>query len=189
MRTILLSALLLVAGCGCAGLPLAEVKPDTARIEIGDGVCSATYIGPQTILTARHCLATDAGVLTIDGERAGFALLAQDDNDHVMLRVTVRRAHWAVQGRKPRQGDEVFKHGNPLGLKNVLIVGRVAGWLDNGAMLLDMSGYKGDSGSALFDSRGRIVGVVSAIGGAQAFYLLIAFPLEFSEADWKAARA
>lgn len=188
MRTILLSALLLVAGCGCAGLPLAEVKPETVRIEVGDGVCSATYIGPQTILTARHCLPTDAGVIEIDGERAGFALLADDGKDHVMVRVTVRRSQWAVQGRKPRQGDQVFKHGNPLGLKNVLIVGRVAGWLDNGAMLLDMSGYKGDSGSALFDRRGRIVGVVSAIGGAQAFYLLIAFPLEFSDADWQAAR-
>ena len=32
-------------------------------------------------------------------------------------------------------------------------------------------------------------GVVSAMGGAGPFYLMIAFPLEFSEADWQAARA
>lgn len=187
MRAILLT--LLLAGCGCAGLPFAEVAPDTVKIEIGGGTCSATFIGPRTILTARHCIATDAGVLNIDGERAGFALLADDGKDHVMLRVTVKRDRWAMQGESPKQGDEVFKRGNPLGMEDVLLVGRVAGWTKDGSMLIDGSGWKGDSGAALFDRKGRIVGVVSAIGGERAFYLLIAFPLRFTEADWQAARA
>lgn len=188
MRAILLSALLLVAGCGCASLPIAGADAEAVRLEIGDGVCSGTYIGPSTILTARHCFDTDAGVVSIDGVRAGFALLAEDGKDHVMLRVTVKSRQWAAQGDKPRQGDEVFKRGNPLGLKDVVIVGRVAGWLDDGSMLLDMTGWKGDSGSALFDKRGRIVGVVSAIGGQSVFYLMIAHPMAFTAQDWKAAR-
>ena len=170
-------------------MPVAKVKPETARVEIGQGVCSATFIGPQTILSSRHCFDSDAGVVKIDGERAGYALLADDGKDHVMLRVTVKRPRWAVQGRKPRQGDEVFKHGNPLGLKDVLLFGRVAGWLEDGAMLVDASGFKGDSGAALFDRRGEIVGVVSALGGQGPFYLMIAYPMQFTAQDWKAARA
>lgn len=189
MRLLLLAGLLIVAGCGCAGLPFEATKPETARIEIGEGVCSATFIGQQTILTARHCIPTDAGVLVIDGERAGFALLADDGKDHVMLRVTVKRSRWAAQGAKPRQGDEVFKRGNPLGLEDVLLVGRVAGWLKDGSMLIDARGFKGDSGAALMDKHGRIVGVVSALGGSGPFYLMIAYPLAFTAKDWQAARA
>ena len=188
MRTVLLALLLLVAGCGCAGLPLEGVKPETVRIEMMPGVCSGTFIGPATILTARHCLAKDAGVIQIDGERAGYALLADDGNDHIMLRVTVRRARWAFQADKPKTGDEVFKRGNPAGLRDILTVGRVSGW-DTGRMYVDITAYKGDSGAALFDRRGRIVGVVSAIGGAESFYLLIAFDMRFTAKDWEAARA
>ena len=105
----------IAAGCGCAGLPFDGVKPATARLDLHGGVCSATYIGPATILTARHCIATDAGTFNIDGERAGYALLADDKQDHVMLRVTVRRRVWAHMGPDPRSGDQVFKRGNPWG--------------------------------------------------------------------------
>lgn len=188
MRYFLLP-LLFLAGCGgCASLPFEGVKPEIARLEMMPGVCSATYIGPTTILTARHCIAEDAGVVKIDGERAGYALLADDKHDHVMLRVTARRSRWAFQADKPKVGDEVFKRGNPAGLNDILTVGRVAGW-DTGRMYVDITCYKGDSGAALFDKRGRIVGVVSAIAGAESFYLLIAFEMHFAATDWEAARA
>ena len=180
--------LVLLAGCGCAGLPFDGVKPATARLDLHGGVCSATYIGPATILTARHCIATDAGTFNIDGERAGYALLADDKQDHVMLRVTVRRRVWAHMGPDPRSGDQVFKRGNPLGLHDILIVGRIAG-KDGKNLLISAVGYKGDSGAGVFDRRGRLVAVVSALGGRDAFYLLIAFPLEFTEKDWAAATA
>lgn len=188
MRTLLLIVLaLMVAGCeGCASVPdYATPGATSVRIETEASVCTATAVGRYTLLTARHCLAVEKGALSIDGQKAAYELLADDGKDHVLIRVSLKQASVAALGPKPRAGDVVYKWGNPMGLRRILIIGRVAGWLGDGTMLIDSTGFKGDSGAAYFDSRGRIVGVVSAIGGKDAFYLVAAFPLAFSAADWE----
>lgn len=81
----------------------------------------------------------------------------------------------------------VYKIGNPLGLRDILIVGRVAGFLKDGTMLIDSTGFKGDSGAGVFDRNGNIVGVISAMGGDEMFYLMVAYPITFTAHDWLAA--
>jgi S1-C subfamily serine protease len=179
MRFLLLALALLAAGCGCVSVPGMSSASTAVRLDMDDGICSGTAVGPHAILTARHCLSEDAGVLKIDGERVGYALIADDGNDHVLIRVTASFRHVAHFGSKPERGDQVWKIGNPAGLDHVLLVGRVAGW-DGEDMLVDVTGYKGDSGAALFDSMGRIVGVVSQLGRVEAFYLMIAKPMRFT---------
>lgn len=186
MRAILLLLILLGAGCGCASVPdYATPGAASVRIETEASVCTATAVGRYTLLTARHCLSVEQGTLSIDGQKAAYELLADDGKDHVLIRVSLPQASVASLGPKPSAGDVVYKWGNPMGLRRILIVGRVAGWLGDGTMLIDSTGFKGDSGAAYFDSQGRIVGVVSAIGGRDAFYLVAAFPLAFSAADWE----
>jgi V8-like Glu-specific endopeptidase len=181
---------LVLTGCGCVSVPTFSATNTAVRLEMVDGgICSGTAVGPYTILTARHCLDEDTGVVSVDGQRAGYALLADDGNDHVLIRVTVHQNHVARFGDKPERGAQVWKLGNPAGLNKVLLVGRVAGWLDNGDMLLDVTGYKGDSGAAVFDSAGRIVGVISQLGGVDAFYLMVAKPMHFTQKQLDSAAA
>lgn len=189
MRTLLLIVLaLLVAGCeGCASVPDYAIASESAvRIETPqDMVCSATAVGRFSLLTARHCLSGSEGQITIDGKPSSWKLIAEDGKDHVLIAVSLRQAAFATVGPRPARGDVLVKYGNAMGLKGLMIYGRVAGYLADGSMLIDATSYRGDSGSAVFDSRGRIVGVVSAIGGRDAFYLAVAFPLAFSAADWE----
>lgn len=187
MRAILLLLILLGAGCGCASVPdYSSASSSAVRIETPqEMVCSATAVGRLTLLTARHCLSGTEGQITIDGLPSSWKLIAEDGKDHVLIAVSLHQDTFAMVGPKPARGDVLVKYGNAMGLKGLMIYGRVAGYMADGSMLIDATSYRGDSGSAVFDSRGRIVGVVSAIGGRDAFYLAVAFPLAFSAADWE----
>ncbi len=188
MRILILALLMLSAGCGCVSVPNPETAAASAvRIETGDKVCSATAIRSHVLLTALHCLDGEQGELTIDGKPAKWSLIAKDAKDHALIHVDQKMAAVAKFGPKPERGAPLTKYGNPMGLKGLVIYGRVAGYMADGTLLADMTGYRGDSGAAIFDSQGRIVGVVSAIGGRDAFYLVAAFPLAFTAEDWARA--
>lgn len=194
MKTLaLLLASLLVAGCsGCASVDYAAVKPATVRLEFrsfaGTGICSGTAVGAHTILTATHCFDSPAGTMHVDGIESGYVIVADDGQDHVFVRVTARQDHVAKRGLKPKQGDTVYMHGNPSGYADLLRVGYVAGWVEN-AMMVDANNFKGDSGSAVFDRHGRIVGVVSQIfpWPNPGWRLTQVNPFKFTQEQWKDA--
>lgn len=88
MRAWLLLVVFAMGSCGCTTMPFISSHSAVVRLEMGDGICSGTYIGPHTILTAAHCIAPHkSGVLKVNDKRTGWALLAYDKHDHVMLRV------------------------------------------------------------------------------------------------------
>lgn len=176
----LIAASLLIALTACCTLTRTEihdqVRAATVRIEFADSVCSGTAIGPQEILTATHCIKADVP-LRIDGKEVGYTIQQDDGRDHVVLTVTEIRKVYARIGKAPKTGDIVFIWGQPLGLENILRYGRVAGKRGND-YLFDLNAIQGDSGAAIFNRRGEIVGVVSAVGGSGPFLLAIAFPME-----------
>ncbi|HEY1110432.1 MAG TPA: trypsin-like peptidase domain-containing protein [Opitutaceae bacterium] len=98
---------------------------------------------------------TDVAVLKIDGEKLPSVTLADSD--------------------KLRVGDVVFAVGNPLGVGQTVTMGIVsAKGRSNLRLLENVSGYEdfiqtdaainmGNSGGALIDARGRLVGINSAI--------------------------
>lgn len=191
MKTWALLILLLVGGCSCASLPdYSEAKAYVVRIDFPSGsVCSGTAISKAAILGAAHCFKTEAGEARFNDRPVKWKVVANDGADHVLVTIDKTFTTWArLSARKPAQGDVVFVHGNPNGLKDLLRVGRVAGW-NGDVMALDLLGWFGDSGAAVWNEDGRIVGVVSAMyPGDQPYWRLTGcYAIKFTAADWKAA--
>ncbi|MSU66340.1 MAG: Do family serine endopeptidase [Opitutus sp.] len=97
---------------------------------------------------------TDVAVIRIEAEKLPFVTLADSD--------------------KLRVGDVVFAVGNPLGVGQTVTMGIVSAKGRSVGILGDVGGYEdfiqtdaainmGNSGGALVDARGRLVGVNSAI--------------------------
>lgn len=98
MKTLLaILAVLLFAGCT---LPIQALKPTTHRLEIaGHVVCSATAVGPHTILTATHCLV--GGPLVVSGKAVAIVQRMDDKHDHTLIVTTHRFMHYAHIARRP----------------------------------------------------------------------------------------
>ncbi len=68
-----------------------------------------------------------------------------------------RKDYWDL---KP--GEELYYTGNPLGIQRLSLKGRVAK-IYSDLVIMQGFAWDGASGSAIFDRRGNVVGVVSAI--------------------------
>lgn len=147
---------------------------------IVDGAgCSATAIGTSALLTASHCeLATDT--VTVDGNIAHIIEIIRDGNDHSIYLLDIAFADYAAFAKqRPEIGDDIFAFGNPGRFSDLFRRGTVAGVTSIGGNFLeellggdsgteqaqkyyfDFNGWPGDSGAALFNDAGQIVGVIS----------------------------
>ena len=168
------------------------------------GMCSATAVGPQALLTATHCEEPTDDIF-IDGQKvSGEAIIVgriRDGLDHTILLVknVTFPDYVSVLEKKPDLGDDVFTFGNPGDWVDIFQKGYVAGiQLDDsmaaqmGAgkppeVLLDFQAYPGTSGSGVFNTDGVLTFVVSNYheqskeGVAIAF--ASAYPLHFSTAE------
>jgi len=180
---------LVLSGCGCVSVPDYESAAKASlRLEWPNQVCSGTAVGPHTILSAAHCFGVASGSMLVNDVRADYEVIADDQNDHVLVHVSTFQSRVAHLGPKPRQGDVVFTHGNPGGYPDLLIVGYVSGWVD-GNMELDSNNWHGDSGAAVFNRWGQIVGVVSQMfpWPNDGWRLTQLNALKFSQEDWRKA--
>lgn len=175
--------LVMLAGCGCVSLPIAGHEA-ALRVEFDGGLCSATAVGPSTLLIATHCLEEGGAIKTVDKREVTVLSRVDDGRDHSLVRLNIGFDHWAGFGGAPIQGLQVHYYGNPLGLADMLREGYVAACMADGC-LLDIEGAPGDSGAAVLDSRGRVVGVVSQIlqGNGVQFRMMVLFPMAFTKAQ------
>lgn len=197
MRLCVVVMLCLLTAC-CASVPVDFASTDAAAVRLDwphEQICSGTAVGAHTLLAAAHCFDNGTGWVLVNDVRADYKVIANDGNDHVLVRISTRQAHVASLGPKPAQGDVVYTHGNPGGYENLLIVGRVAGWVD-GQMLVDSNNWHGDSGAGVFDSQGRIVGMVDqefpwppSCNGPVCWRLTQVNAMKFSPEDWANAKA
>lgn len=161
----LLPLLLLLSGCGgCASIPgHSDLRATTLRLDFVDGVCSGTAVGPDTLLSAKHCFAHK--LVAVNGQAVKVIASKMEGADTAVIRVSgVTFKHWAKRGGKPIQGDTLRFFGNPTGVPDVyreVLVSRA--WTD-GLVLQGMI-CPGDSGAGLFDAQGHVVAVVSAVTG------------------------
>lgn len=190
MKLLLAATLCVLAGC--AGNPVANAHRSTVRLEMDNGTCSGTVVGPHTILTAEHCL-TDTHTLAIDGQPVAMVRVTLDHHDHALVRVNATFSAWVNRGATEGQGQAVFVLGNPGDLKDMYRHGFIAGQSRVKGVtvtLYDLNGYYGDSGSGIFNDQGDLIGVVSVLeqqvdGGYMK--LMGSFALAFTAGQWKAA--
>jgi S1-C subfamily serine protease len=76
---------------------------------------------------------------------------------------------YLVNMQKDLKAKELYYSGNPGELDHIAIRGWVAD-SDHRRVILQSFGWPGSSGSVVFDSAGRVVGVVTAIPVAHNFY-------------------
>lgn len=174
----------------------------TQVLSFAHGYCSGTSVGPQTLLTATHCLVTGGELKAVDGAPAKVTFTTSDGHDHTLMRVDGSFPMWAnldVDG--PMQGDHVRYWGNPNGHPNLYREGYIAGYCIAPKECLDKTkvkgvdltgplyvlltpGWNGDSGAGIFDDKGNVVAVVSARDTfAPTMPVVLAVPFHFTPAQ------
>jgi S1-C subfamily serine protease len=161
------------------------VSPSVASLAVrtsrGDGAGSASVITPDGyLLTSAHVVATakSADANFSDGTSVAVDVIGRD----VLSDLAVLKARGQVPAPVPmgraeelRVGQLVVAVGNPLGLAGSVTAGIVSGLgrslpTRNGRVVdeviqTDAALNPGNSGGALADSRGRMVGVSTAVAG------------------------
>lgn len=185
MRFVLLLLALLITGC-------AEARPrDYAlRLEFErGGVCSGTAVGERMLITASHCWQSGR-LVKVNGQPAYAMKIKHDGKDHALVRVTVKFDRWARMGGDPVQEQDVTWRGNPASQDDVFRRGYVMRVRPD-EVWVDARGFGGDSGSGMFDRKGRVIGVLSGIKTWQTltglrFDVIVVYPLAFTREDWEA---
>jgi len=158
-----------------------DVWPDyRERVErsLGSGVI---YDASGHIVTNFHVIenASQINVQLKDNREAPATLVGVDrDTDLAVLQIKLRNLPVIVLGRSDRLrvGEPVLAIGNPIGLGQTVTQGIVSA---TGRGQLGVSTFEnfiqtdaainlGNSGGALVDAQGRLVGINSAIAGRQA---------------------
>ncbi len=182
VKSLLAAVLLVALACATsvedAHKTALHIAQDTV---LGGASCSATVIGPQAILTASHCELPD-DELFIQGHKGEsgnpITIVAKirDGNDHsIYLLKNIHFTDFAVlnQADPLTAGEDVFSWGNPGKWSDLFSKGYIAGIkVDHsfaalfGAgqpdeVLIDMPAWHGDSGAAVFNSKGEVIGVIT----------------------------
>ena len=177
MRTFIAVLLLALAGCASAG-PSAEKY--TYRVGMQDGgLCSATAVAANVLLTAKHCLQPSDNFVVLEDRRIPILRVEVDSRDHALVWVGKKFPAWAKRGPAPPKGAALSFFGNVDGFVQLYRTGRMAGW-EGGAMVYDMTCGKGDSGAGVFNESGELVGMVSAVYVGPIVRLCISYPWAFS---------
>lgn len=157
LRPLLLVTLL----TGCMAVET-RVKPAAVRIDMSNGnQCSATMVGPRSMLSAAHCFDGEAELLMVDGQPVTAWVLYRDVGRDLIGLVLAgpERPHVKI-GPMPEQGDPIFIYGNPGPLQDILRRGHIAG-IYEGDMVAVLAVSGGDSGAGVFNRKGELIGVVS----------------------------
>ena len=138
---------------------------------IGHGTGGYFRLGKHRfVLTAAHVAVSEYEVKLQDGDRLVGARLIYADlaNDIAIFLpdeelLEVEAMHWRVNSNDDLLGESTVYSGYPSELGKLLFRGMVSAVNEDGSLIVQSFALPGSSGSVLFDSRGRVLGVVSAI--------------------------
>lgn len=205
-RLLVLAVLLAACGCARAHPPFAQMEqPTSPMIFPAGGLCSGTaveHLGAKAIATTRHCLAMPGMQVRWRGILVNIRrVLLRGENALVLI--DRDPCPCAELGPLPDKGDEVWLFGNPIGLHQVLRGGRVGGAVivsnlsPYPALLIDYTGWNGDSGAGILDNDGRLIAIHYGSLTSRwheeddapiEWYMPFAYPLNFTPEQWAEAR-
>lgn len=213
MKFAFLSAVLLLLTPCFAKVDPAVDKAHEASYHIAQGtvsssgLCSATAIGPQALLTATHCEEPTDDIEIVGSKIAGEAIIVarlRDSLDHTIFLVkNISFPVWVdVLQDKPELAQDVFSFGNPGDWIDIFQKGYIAGIkYDTSAfnrkpplIFIAIQAYEGSSGSGVFNTDGVLIVVLSYAAsqkdsdGAASISFAAAYPLHFEKAALDKAR-
>lgn len=139
-------------------------------MKVGHGSGNYFKIGKyKFVVTAGHVADPQLGTYVVDdGDLVlAKAVFFDEKRDIAILKLerdlnSVRAKHWRLSKSRDLTGESINYAGYPSDLGKVVLNGIVAKDLDN-VLVLQSFALPGSSGSVIFDSKGRVVGVVSAV--------------------------
>ncbi|MGE2837097.1 S1C family serine protease [Mycobacterium sp. SMC-4] len=155
-----------------------RVSPSVVTIQLPNGVGSGVVLRPDTIVTNAHVVgnAREVTIGFADGVNATGQVLATDEVTDLAV-VRSQRGDLPVPEYRsdlPRPGEIAIAIGSPLGFENTATAGIISGLNRNipdsavaSSSLVDLiqtdaSISPGNSGGALLDAEGRVVGINEA---------------------------
>lgn len=160
-----------------------NARSKSKRENFGHSLCSGSFIdGAGDVLTAGHCAAgdPDIDVVTSDGKRYHAVIIATSPiHDLALLHIDRLNTPYLRPAETVARGEKVFILGSPLGITDTLSTGIVAK-LEGDTTLVDCGALPGNSGSAVVNEQGQIIGVLTAgyIVGAGTTHLNVAQSLD-----------
>lgn len=192
MKAMLCSILMATALAGCSTPSMAASVQDKARSSVVSlstvvqgqplAFCAGAVLSKHEILTATHCLSdmADRPVL-VNGVLVKWEVVKQDQNDHVVVKVDVVLEGKPVKmAKRPlKEGDRVFYWGHPYGVPSLLYrEGYYAGhqYMNNTHVdFYAVQGWRGDSGTPVFNEKGEVVGTMSIYYGEGPWHVMGVF--------------
>jgi serine protease Do len=149
---------------------VARVAPSAVTVRVEGGVGSGVVLRSDVVVTNEHVVKTNRQVRIryADGQESAGEVLATDPLSDLAVIRTERKNLPAAEFREelPRPGDAVLAIGSPLGLEFTVTAGIVSGLhrtLPDGPQTeliqTDAPISPGNSGGALLDSAGRVIGI------------------------------
>lgn len=146
----------------------------TVKVKVPGGHGTGTYFtykGYTFVLTAAHVVDEHETALIISDHNTlyGDVVLCDKQNDLAVIKVEdlgIEALRWKPAEKVPGVGTDVYFVSYPSSHDKLSIRGEVAGYWDNGSnfyFLVHGYGWPGSSGAGIFNSRGQIVGTLTAV--------------------------
>lgn len=186
----LIASLLSCASCSSVPPKPLVIYAATGTLQVGGDYCSATAVGPHTILTAAHCFEQKVVPQTFKFQDQDVTVTKamEDAYDHVLLLTDHTFPGFATMessSNKPKVGDDLYYWGTPGGLQHVMRKCYMAATI-KGDLMMDCNVWFGDSGSGIFDKNGKVIGVVNYMRGdnTHLFRLAGVQPFGYTLQQW-----